>query len=77
MIVRVMTEDNEPGDYKVVPSSWLANDNETLYPKNEGTPCALEKLLEAAGKPLPRKSFKKIPIKQVYDSGELMNGTSV
>ena len=65
MIVRVMTEDNEPGDYKVVPSSWLANDNETFYSKNEGTPCALKKLLEAAGKPLRRKRFKKIPIKQV------------
>ena len=57
MIVCVMIEDNEFGDYKVVLGLWLINDNEMFYFKNEGIFCVLEKLLEVVGKFLLRKSL--------------------
>ena len=62
-------EDDDDWTYKIVPKSWMLGEVECHYPKDNMTLCALEKMVEKAGKPLPRRSYKKVQVKRVHDDG--------
>ena len=62
-------DDDDDSTYKIVPKTWMLGKVECHYPKDKMTPCALEKMVEKGGKPLPRKMCKKVQVKPVHDDG--------
>ena len=70
-------EDDDDWTYKIVPKTWMIGEVECHYPKDKMTPCALEKMVEKGGKPLPRKIYKKVQVKPVHDDGTFSAGTII
>ena len=70
----VLIKDHEVKEYvnpyKVVQRIWITGSDEAFYPITfgKGQSCWVDHIFKECENPLPKKNFKKISMKEVFDS---------